>query len=137
MTGKFILFCLTIRDFQEGGLGYLRLMHFSLDDEKIISRTYSPSLDDYDADDDSLDLDCQEFEISFSDLGIAAQEKVLSTDRISANIYTENEIAALENVASGSEVSATWSDLSSGRHGWYVEASDNYGGLRAITSAVY
>src|SRR3546814_7742221 len=39
----------------EGGLGYLRLLHFDNQGERIIVRTYSPSLDDFDSDDPTLD----------------------------------------------------------------------------------
>ena len=35
----------------EGGMGYLRLMHFDLDGKKVLFKTYSPSLDDYNAKD--------------------------------------------------------------------------------------
>ncbi|WHH58662.1 S-layer homology domain-containing protein [Petroclostridium sp. X23] len=114
----------------EGGLGYLRLMHFSLKDKKIICRTYSPSLQDYDADDASLDLVNQEFEIPFADLGIVPREKNISTDSFKVNIYTDTVISTQENVTSGSIVSAIWENAAqSGGAGWYVEASDSYGGL--------
>lgn len=113
----------------EGGLGYLRLMHFSLKDQKIICRTYSPSLDDYNADDSNLDLMYQDYEIPFSDLGIAPKEKRISTDSLSVDIYTDKTIASFENVESASELSTLWTDAAKEGLGWYVEASDNYGGL--------
>jgi len=113
----------------EGGLGYMRFMHFSLNDGKIIFRTYSPSLDDYDADDSTLELKNQEFEISFSDLGIVPTEKILSTDSIAVNLYTEKEISELDNVASQSEVSSVWQNVGVLPRGWYVEAFDSFGGI--------
>src|SRR3546814_10002497 len=51
----------------EGGLGYLRLLHFDNQGERIIVRTYSPSLDDFDSDDPTLDQVHQEFEIPRSE----------------------------------------------------------------------
>lgn len=113
----------------EGGLGYMRLMHFSLKDQKIINRTFSPSLQDYNAEDAMFEDHDQEFEIPFADLGLVQREKNLSTDSLQVNIYTDRVISTHENVSSGSNVSTIWKDA--GRHGigWYAEALDNFGGI--------
>ena len=59
----------------QGGMGYIRLMHFDLEGQQIIVRTYSPSLDDYNAKDETdignvagINGD-EEFTIPFADLG--------------------------------------------------------------------
>ncbi|SHH92405.1 hypothetical protein [Clostridium grantii] len=56
---------------EEGGSGYIRLMHFNLKDKKIIFRIYSPSLDSYNSNTESFPLNEEEFQISFKDLGIS------------------------------------------------------------------
>lgn len=126
----------------EGGLGYMRLMHFDTENQKVIIRTYSPSLDDYDAAESAVpnagnqyvvpnaSLNGEEnFEISFSDLGIAATEKTLTTTALDVNVYGTETIATLENVQSGTEVSYEWTDAEAGTNGWYAEVTDGNGGL--------
>ena len=94
----------------EGGLGYLRLLHFDNAGQKMIIRTYSPSLDDFDSDDASLNDPAgqQEFEIPYAAVGIAPQTKTLGTDSFRADVLTTRSIATFQGVASGSTVDATW-----------------------------
>ncbi|MFG6444245.1 lamin tail domain-containing protein [Microbacterium sp. P07] len=124
----------------EGGLGYLRLLHFDNEGERMMVRTYSPSLDDYNSDDANLiapvdpeDPDNpyvhQEFELTYDELGIEPGVRTLGTDGFTAEILTPNEIASFENVASGSILTATWSLDELGEHGWYVRTSDPYGAV--------
>ncbi|WP_396668796.1 metallophosphoesterase [Microbacterium sp. R86528] len=110
----------------EGGQGYLRLMHFDNVGEQIISRTYTPSYDDYNSDDPSLELQHQDFTISYEALGIVPQQKVLATDAFSAEVLASAAISTVENVESGTEVSAQWQP-GLGVHGWYVTSFDPYG----------
>ncbi|WP_216554826.1 immunoglobulin-like domain-containing protein [Roseburia sp. MSJ-14] len=117
----------------EGGMGYMRLMHFDLEGQRIIVRTYSPSLDDYDAKDNSnlggeAIVGEEDFEIPFADLGIVSKEKVLSTTDFDVNVYTDQVIGEVKNVESGSKAEYTWTDAQNGVYGWYAEIKDDFGG---------
>lgn len=117
----------------EGGMGYMRLMHFDLDGQRIVVRTYSPSLDDYDAKDNSnlggeAIVGEEDFEIPFEELGIVSKEKVLSTTDLDVNVYTDQVIGKVENVESGSKAEYTWKDATNGVYGWYAEIKDDFGG---------
>ncbi len=116
----------------EGGQGYLRLLHFDNDGEKILVRTYSPSLDDFDSDDAALNnpAGMQEFEIPYAAAGIAPATKTLATDSFRADVLTDRDIAVLTEVPSGSTATATWPGLEAGEHGWYVDVTGPYGGER-------
>ncbi|OCG74729.1 lamin tail domain-containing protein [Microbacterium sediminis] len=115
----------------EGGLGYLRLAHFDNDGGRIVFRTYSPSLDDFDSDDASLNdpAGMQEFEIPYAAVGIVPQAKTLATDSFRAEILTANEIGAVAAAAPGQAVTVPWQGLAEGDHGWYVIAEGPHGGI--------
>lgn len=116
----------------EGGLGYLRLLHFDNVDEKIIVRTYSPSLDDFDSDDAALNNPpgMQEFEIPYAAGGLTPATKTLATDAFRVDVLTDRDIAVRSDVPSGSTVTVTWPDVDPGEHGWYVDVTGPYGGER-------
>ncbi|AEG43896.1 lamin tail domain-containing protein [Isoptericola variabilis] len=125
----------------EGGLGYLRLLHFDNTGGadgtgRIVVRTYSPSLDVFNSDDAALNdpPGMQEFEIPYSAFSLEPTTKTLATDSLRVDVLTSETIAAFTGVASGETVSATWSSLEAGEHGWYVVATGPYGGV--VTSEV-
>ena len=119
----------------EGGMGYIRLMHFDLENERIIFRTYSPSLDDYDAKDETDIGDVagingeEEFTISFADLGIEPETKTLETTGLTVDLYGSGVIGTVENVESGTTAKYTWTGAPEGTFGWYAEITDANGGL--------
>ena len=128
----------------EGGLGYMRLMHFDMEGEKIIFRTYSPSLDDYDAKTSASPNEGNDyvvtgadgtingeetFEISFADLGIIPENKTLATESLDVNVYGEQVIGSVNNVESGTEAAVIWENAPEGTWGWYAEVTDENGGL--------
>ena len=128
----------------EGGMGYMRLLHFDLEGQQMIVRTYSPSLDDYDAktsknpgagndqvivDDASINGE-EAFTVSFEDLGIRAETKTLKTDDLTVNVRggEETVIGKVEHVKSGCEAELIWKDAPDGDSGWYAEVTDENGG---------
>ncbi|WP_371030058.1 metallophosphoesterase [Pseudoclavibacter sp. JSM 162008] len=113
----------------EGGLGFLRLMHFDNEGERMIVRTYSPSLDVHNSDDPSLADAPQEFELAYADLGIEPGERTLGTDSFAAEILTGDEIASFQDVASGTTLTASWADAPLGELGWYVRTADPFGAV--------
>lgn len=117
----------------EGGMGYIRLMHFDLEGEKVLFRTYSPSLDDYNAKDtvsggDTI-LGEESFDISFSDLGIEPKQKIIETTDLDVNVYTDEVIGTVNNVTNDTEISYTLENAENGVYGWYAEVTDEFGGL--------
>lgn len=111
----------------EGGQAFLRLMHFDNVGGQILSRTYSPYLDQFNSTDPSLEVQHQEFAIPYADLGLVPQTKTLGTDMFMAEILTTSTIASFTDVASGTEVSARWETPGAGSRGWYVTTTDPYG----------
>ncbi|WP_127573428.1 metallophosphoesterase [Georgenia faecalis] len=127
----------------EGGLGYLRLLQFDNEDEEIRVRTYSPSLEVYNSDHETLDLEHQDFVISYETAGIVSRVKELSGDAFRAEVLTDvglgdgagggaaddaaGVLGRVEGVASGSEVAVSWAPAD-GTYGWYVTATDDFGG---------
>ncbi len=119
-------------DFQslpEGGQAFLRLMHFDNQDGQVISRTYSPYLDQYNSNDPSLEPQHQEFTMPYADLNLVPRDKVLSTDSFQAEVLTSSTIASFTNVASGTTLTAKWAKPTPETHGWYVTTTDPYGAV--------
>lgn len=117
----------------EGGMGYMRLMHFDLENEKVLFRTYSPSLDDYNAKDtvqggDTI-LGEESFDISFADLGIEPKQKTIETTDIDVNVYTDEVFGTVNDVTNDTEILYTLKNAENGIYGWYAEVTDDFGGL--------
>lgn len=126
----------------QGGLGYMRLMHFDTVNDKMIVRTYSPSLNDYDAQKSAISNEGnsyvvpnasingeENFEISFADLGIVSQVKKLDTTGLSVNFYGNEMIGTVKEVVSGTCAEYEWTNAPTGKTGWYAEVTDENGGL--------
>ncbi len=90
------------QDYSNGGNGYLRIMRFSPEDDKIYVQTYSPTLDGYLTDHEN------EFELDYEMTGDSF--KVLDT---------------VSGITNGNSASTTWSDLSPDtQYEWYVDIFD-------------
>lgn len=107
---------------EKGGLGYIRLMQFDLQNNKVHMKTYSPYLDDYNYYDPTEYPGKDEFDM---DVDLSAMEKRVATDYFSVKVYTDQKIGQATKVASGSEASAVWGGLSADHYyQWYVVAED-------------
>ncbi|BCU76364.1 Ig-like domain-containing protein [Luteolibacter sp. LG18] len=96
-----------------GGDGWLRILEFSPANNRIHTRTYSPSLNQFETDADS--------------------EYDLTVDLQSA-LETFSEVTTLTNVAPGTTVSVPYTNLHAGtRYEWYATVSD---GTTTILSPV-
>jgi hypothetical protein len=90
------------QDRANGGNGWLRVLTFSPDENKINVTTYSPTLDQYETDSDS------QFSLNY-DMGGTGFSL----------------IGSQPGVASGSTVTQAWAGLAAGtQYQWYVTASD-------------
>ena len=109
----------------EGGQGYIRLMQFDIDNNKLHIKTYSPYLDDYNFYDPEQHPGKDEFSL---DLDLTPRLKRVATDYIEVNVYAKQKLGETAGAVSGSNVSFDWSGLVLGStYEWYAVAEDVYG----------
>ncbi len=110
----------------EGGQGYMRLLHFDVDQNRVFVNTYSPYLDDYNFYNTDTYGNKDQFVM---DLDLAAADKRVATDYFSVNIYTDNSIGEDRKVKSGEIAETTWKGLEENQtYSWYAVASDKFTG---------
>ncbi|GAE05115.1 S-layer homology domain-containing protein [Paenibacillus sp. JCM 10914] len=106
----------------EGGMGFMRLLHIDQDHNQIYVNTYSPYKDEYNYYKDGRD----EFIIN---LDLEPHVKRVATDTIQVNHLRAATIGDIQQVASGSEATQSWSDLQpNSAYAWYAIAEDAFGG---------
>ncbi|HIW32138.1 MAG TPA: S-layer homology domain-containing protein, partial [Candidatus Paenibacillus intestinavium] len=111
---------------EKGGLGYIRLLQFDLDNDQIHVKTYSPYLDDYNYYDPSEHPGKDEFDM---DVDLGVMNKRVATDYFEVNIHTAQVFGEVTDIASGSEASVQWKQLKQGtNYEWYVEVTDQFSG---------
>ncbi|MFC4099099.1 S-layer homology domain-containing protein [Paenibacillus xanthanilyticus] len=109
-----------------GGLGYIRLLQFDLDNNKVHVKTYSPYLNDYNYYDPVQNPNKDEFHL---DVDLGKMNKRVATDYFGVNIYTDQWIGETEGVKSGSNAAFTWNNRSANQlYQWYVLAEDRNSG---------
>ncbi|MCU9612618.1 lamin tail domain-containing protein [Caldibacillus lycopersici] len=110
----------------EGGQGYMRLLHFDQENNRILVNTYSPYLDDYNYYDGEAYPGKDEFVIN---LDLSAVKKRVATDYFSVNVYTDSEIGKDEKIQSGEIAETVWPGLENDvTYSWYAVAEDKYTG---------
>lgn len=110
----------------EGGQGYMKLLHFDQDNNRIIVNTYSPYLDDYNFYDPETFPGKDEMVIN---VDLQVQEKQVATDYFAVNIYTDEKIGEQEKVSSGKTAEVVWDGLTENTgYSWYATAEDDYTG---------
>ncbi|WP_052702858.1 S-layer homology domain-containing protein [Paenibacillus beijingensis] len=111
----------------EGGLGYIRLMQFDPQTNKIHMKSYSPYLNDYNFYDPKEFPDKDEYDMN---VDLNPMLKRVETDYFGARVYTDQFIGQAENVPSGQQASAMWSGLESNKYyEWFALAHDDYSGI--------
>lgn len=111
---------------EEGGLGYIRLLQFDVANNKLRVKTYSPYLDDYNYYDENKFPGKDEFVL---DLDLQPVTKRVATDYIGAKVYSDQTIAAHQQVESGAETQVTWSKLNpDSYYQWYTKVEDDHSG---------
>ncbi|WP_281889780.1 S-layer homology domain-containing protein [Paenibacillus sp. YYML68] len=110
----------------EGGQGYIRLMQFDIDNNKLHMKTYSPYLDDYNYYDPAQYPGKDEFSL---DLSLQPKLKRVSTDYLELKVYTDQQIGTVQQADSGTEARTNWFGLVKNKlHQWYAVAEDLFGG---------
>ncbi|KZZ85071.1 lamin tail domain-containing protein [Bacillus sp. SJS] len=111
----------------EGGQGYMRLLHFDADSNRIIVNTYSPYMKDYNFYNTADFPNKDEFVLN---LDLTPQDKRVATDYFAVNVYTDEKIGEIQNVKSGDSASIQWNGLTEGTvYSWYAAASDKFTGI--------
>ncbi|MFD1177418.1 S-layer homology domain-containing protein [Paenibacillus puldeungensis] len=112
---------------EQGGLGYIRLMQFDMENNMLHIKTYSPYLDDYNFYDPKAEPKKDEFSLP---LDLKPATKRVATDYFGVKVYSDQLIGVKNKVKSGSNVSVAWNNLKEGYYQWYVKAEDqNSGGV--------
>lgn len=118
----------------EGGMGYIRMMHWDNASQTVTVKTYSPSLDDYDAK-DYPNINAQsivgeeEFVIPYEDLaGLNPQKKQLGTKNLVVSFDSEEIIGEKKVSGCKPTVEFVWENPSIGQFSWFAEAVDAFGG---------
>lgn len=110
----------------EGGQGYMRLLHFDVDQNRVYVNTYSPYLNDYNFYNTDTYGNKDEFVM---DLDLTAADKRVATDYFSVNIYTDHSIGEDQKVKSGGIAETSWKGLTENQtYSWYAVASDRFTG---------
>ncbi|PMC37586.1 metallophosphoesterase [Bacillus sp. UMB0899] len=113
----------------EGGQGYIKLLHFDQDNNRVFVNTYSPYLDDYNFYEPEEYPGKDEF---IMNLDLEVKEKRVATDYFSVTVKTDNEIGKQENVSSGETAQVEWTGLTENNtYSWYAVAEDKYTGKTA------
>lgn len=132
---------------EEGGLGYLRLMHVNAEEGTMRIRTYSPSRQQYGSEGVTTSAfvpSDEEFVINLKELGIntgSDSQRSLSTDSFGIDMLGGDEKSLIgettakvsgepdENGLYNATASIEWKNAPTGTSGWYAVLSNNYGGV--------
>lgn len=109
----------------EGGLGYIRLLQFDMENNMLHVKTYSPYLDEYNYYDPAEYPGKDEFSLP---LDLQPATKRVATDYIGIKVYSDQLIDVKNEVPSGSNASLVWKNLQQGYYQWYVKAEDQHSG---------
>ncbi len=66
----------------------------------------------------------EDFEISFSDLGIKSSQKTIETTDLNVNVYSDEIFGVVNNVTNDSNIAYTLKNAENGVYGWYAEVTD-------------
>lgn len=127
----------------EGGLEYIKMLYFDLDNDKIYVNSYSPYLDDYNYFDGTAinisedgikgnNLDSIVLDVDFD-----TTKKTISQDTITASVRSNNEIGTVEVDENGT-ASYIWDNLKDDtKYTWYAVAKNSLGGELATGMAEF
>ena len=109
----------------EGGSGYLKLLHFDTQTNRVYVNTYSPVLNDYNYYEPAKD----EWTLT---MNLAPLVKRVATDKFEVRVLTDEQIGSTVQAASGATAQAAWNGLAANAtYYWYAVAEDLFGGRTA------
>lgn len=122
----------------EGGEGFLRYITFDTDANTVHFSTYSPALDKHNFfDNDENNKDQYGYQDDFTiPMALNPTDKMVATDCLKVNVYTQTQIGTTQHVKSGAQASVLWQNLApQSRYFWYVNVSDKNKG--SVTSDIW
>jgi 3',5'-cyclic AMP phosphodiesterase CpdA len=112
--------------FEEGGMGYMKLLHFDTESNTIYVNTYSPYKNDYNYYDPSEYPGKDETTLA---LELTPRLKRVATDYLQVRVYTDKVIGKAQQVPSGGTAEEKWNGLEElQNYSWYALAEDAFGG---------
>lgn len=118
--------CTDYQGAAEGGLQYLKMIYFDLENDKVYMNSYSPCLDDYNYFDEpklsSYDIGTNKSSLDIYELDVDfdTSTKSLTTSDMEVDVYTTQTIGGQ---ISESSASMLWANLSSNtQYWWYANA---------------
>lgn len=124
--------CTDYQSGAEGGMGYVKMLYFDLENGKIYMNSYSPVLDDYNVFDSpklasytdgvtAYDQDIYELSVNFNQ-----SAKTLTSNSFQASVYKTDLIGTTET--NSSEAYVLYSGLVPQQsYAWYAVATNSYG----------
>lgn len=110
----------------DGGQGFMRILQVNPIENKIYVKTYSPYLNQYNYYNTTDYPGKDEFVI---ETDLTPKEKVVATDKILVNVYTNDEIGRVEGVQNNNAAGVIWNNLDNNKtYHWYAKVTDAYQG---------
>lgn len=122
------------QDFEVDGerrSGHFRLLQFDVDRSEVAVDTYSPTLDDHNA--DEFDVPRRRYEPQADEftfpVDLPTRTTGFGTDEVTVEVRTGRAIGS-DRIASGAQAAVTWRDLAPRtEYAWYARAADDFGGV--------
>lgn len=108
--------------------GHFRLLQFDVDESTVAVNTYSPTLDDHNANefdtrDGRYEPEADEFTVP---VDLASRDNSVATDAISLDARSDRVIGT-DGISPGDEASTRWTGLRPGtEYAWYARATDEF-----------
>ena len=110
----------------DGGQGFMRILQVNPIENKIYVKTYSPYLNQYNYYNTTDYPGKDEFVI---ETDLTPKEKVVATDKMLVNVYTNDEIGKVARVQNNNSAGVIWSNLENDKtYHWYAKVTDAYQG---------
>ncbi|MFJ8263984.1 InlB B-repeat-containing protein [Rummeliibacillus sp. NPDC094406] len=110
----------------DGGQGFMRILQVNPIENKIYVKTYSPYLNQYNYYNSTDYPGKDEFVI---ETDLTPKEKVVATDKLLVNVYTNDEIGKVTGVQNNKAAGVVWGNLENDKtYHWYAEVTDAYQG---------
>ncbi|RAZ80871.1 metallophosphoesterase [Planococcus halotolerans] len=124
-TTREILEVLSNYQGKDGAEGYMRLLTFDPATDTVDFDTYSPYHDDYNYFEDGSDDFTEGYKLEPTEAVEVPAVRQIATDYIAVNVFTDDVIGSVSNLASGNKASVEWNELEPlTQYFWYVNITN-------------
>lgn len=110
---------------RDGAEGYLRLLTFDPATDTVDFDTYSPYLDDYNYFEGDQDDFTEGYKLAPIEPVAVPAKRQVSTDYVAVNVFTDELIGSVSNLASGSKATVEWEALEPmTEYFWYLDITN-------------